>query len=422
MSSEPAIRVRGLTKAYRIGLQQRSLREVLTERPWARHPARHQRFVALDDVSLDVAQGEILGVIGRNGAGKSTLLKILSRVTSPDAGSAELYGRVGSLLEVGTGFHPELTGRENIELNGTILGMRRSEIARAFDEIVDFSEIGPFLDTPVKRFSSGMYVRLAFAVAAHLDSEIMIVDEVLAVGDAAFQSRCLAKIESIAQTEGRTVLFVSHNLAPIRRLCQRVVVLERGSVQFDGEPRLGAEHYLSLLRHTAGGQEHDQADLSRRENPHDDGSLWLRTLTLRGEDGEPSRIVRIGGSMTMSIEVDLVRQVRDPVVGVRLLNDLDQTLAGFTLELHQLLESAGIAAASRCTVELQIPSLPLAPGTYSVDLGMSVGLGGPMLDEAFRAGVVEVTAPGVDRSEWSRMHGEGSLFIPASWALRAPTG
>jgi len=201
---------------------------------------------ALRDVSFEVKRGEVLGIIGRNGAGKSTLLKILSRITEPTSGRAVMRGRVGSLLEVGTGFHPELTGRENIFLNGAILGMRKKEIENKFDEIVAFAEIEKFIDTPVKRYSSGMYVRLAFAVAAHLDPEILIVDEVLAVGDAAFQKKCLGKMSDVATKEGRTVLFVSHNLASVKQLCQKVQVLDHGAIVYEGPTLEGVDRYLKV--------------------------------------------------------------------------------------------------------------------------------------------------------------------------------
>ena len=227
--SDIAIRVENLGKMYRIGrAQQRhdTLRDLIVDtaahiKDWGKRGDKSDETIwALKDVSFEVRRGEVVGIIGRNGAGKSTLLKILSRITEPTTGRAEIHGRVGSLLEVGTGFHPELTGRENIYLNGAILGMRRFEIERRFDEIVAFSEIERFLDTPVKRYSSGMYVRLAFAVAAHLEPEILLVDEVLAVGDAAFQKKCLGKMGNVAET-GRTVLFVSHNMAAVSNLCKR---------------------------------------------------------------------------------------------------------------------------------------------------------------------------------------------------------
>ena len=235
-----AIRVEGLSKSYRLGQRRGydTLRDTLSGAAGAlRHGRRgesHRKSIwALDDVTFDVEAGEVLGVIGRNGAGKTTLLKILSRITEPTRGLADIHGRLGSLLEVGTGFHPELTGRENITLNGAILGMRRSEIARKFDDIVEFAGVAQFIDTPVKRYSSGMYVRLAFSVAAHLEPEILLVDEVLAVGDAEFQKRCLGKMQEIGAS-GRTVLFVSHSMPSVTRLCDRVILLEGGTVVADG--------------------------------------------------------------------------------------------------------------------------------------------------------------------------------------------
>ncbi len=247
-SNDVAVSVRGLSKSYSIAknaAKHTTAGEALMHR--LRHPfAREERetFWALNDVSFDIQKGDVVGIIGRNGAGKSTLLKILSRITEPTSGRIDLYGRVGSLLEVGTGFHAELTGRENIFLNGAILGMSRAEIARQFDAIVDFSGVEQFLDTPVKRYSSGMYVRLAFAVAAHLNPEILIVDEVLAVGDAEFQKKCLGKMQDVAQS-GRTVLFVSHNMAAVRQLCNKSLVLRFGKVVHSGSVEQGVNEYLS---------------------------------------------------------------------------------------------------------------------------------------------------------------------------------
>src|SRR3984893_2445502 len=254
----PIIKVEHLGKRYRIGARERirTFRAPIMRppaAPWRRLRSRlascepranASEMWALKDVSFEVAPGEVLGVIGRNGAGKSTLLKVLSRITEPTTGRVELYGRVGSLLEVGTGFHPELTGRENIFLSGAIMGMRRIEIARKFDQIVAFAEIEQFVDTPVKRYSSGMYVRLAFAVAAHLDPEILLIDEVLAVGDAAFQKKCLGKMGEVAR-EGRTVLFVSHSMAAVQSLCHRAVWLESGILSNDGKPGVVVQSYIS---------------------------------------------------------------------------------------------------------------------------------------------------------------------------------
>jgi len=260
--SEIALRVENLSKQYRIGQRERykALRDTLTDSMAAPFRAvasvfkgrqqavsgqsSNDHIWALKDVSLEIKRGEVVGIIGRNGGGKTTLLKILSRITEPTNGYAEIRGRVGSLLEVGTGFHPELTGRENIYLNGAILGMKKTEIERKFDKIVAFSEIDKFIDTPVKHYSSGMFVRLAFAVAAHLEPEILIVDEVLAVGDAAFQKKCLGKMDDVAQ-EGRTVLIVSHNMGMIRSLCTRSILLTSGQLSLDDQPDIVITHYMS---------------------------------------------------------------------------------------------------------------------------------------------------------------------------------
>jgi lipopolysaccharide transport system ATP-binding protein len=292
----PAIRVENLGKKYRIrhqqqGRQYKALRDVIAEKVTAPFrklgsslgsklsDIRHQTsasgspdlrpptsdlpssedFWALNDVSFEIKQGEAVGIIGRNGAGKSTLLKVLSRITEPSKGRIELDGRLASLLEVGTGFHQELTGRENIYLNGAILGMHRAEIKRKFDEIVAFAEVEKFLDTPVKRYSSGMYMRLAFAVAAHLEPEILIVDEVLAVGDAEFQSKCMGKMKSVSKS-GRTILFVSHNLQAVRTLCERVMLLEKGRLVFVGESSTGLQMYTDQRKHNHDCQWQRQAE------------------------------------------------------------------------------------------------------------------------------------------------------------------
>ncbi|MFC1715002.1 ABC transporter ATP-binding protein [Candidatus Poribacteria bacterium] len=247
-----AIRVENLSKLYRIGQREaayKTLRESIMNL-FARRDGKSDTIWALKDVSFEVKRGEVIGIIGRNGSGKTTLLKILSRITEPTEGHAEVHGRVGSLLEVGTGFHPELTGRENIFLNGAILGMKKTEISRKFDEIVAFAEIEKFMDTPVKRYSSGMYVRLAFAVAAHLEPEILLVDEVLAVGDAGFQKKCLGKMGDVAR-EGRTVLFVSHNMSAISRLCERVFLLNGGELEKDGiSTEVISEYLQASIRST----------------------------------------------------------------------------------------------------------------------------------------------------------------------------
>ncbi|HMB74949.1 MAG TPA: polysaccharide ABC transporter ATP-binding protein, partial [Kiloniellaceae bacterium] len=305
MSSEAAvaapivIRAEGLGKEYRIGGQPRhdSLRDALTGlwRGTFRGSARSSTFWALEDVSFDVRRGEVVGLIGRNGAGKSTLLKILSRITTPSRGRLVSYGRVGSLLEVGTGFHAELTGRDNIYLSGAMLGMLRAEIDRNFDAIVQFAEIGAFLDTAVKHYSSGMFVRLGFAVAAHLNSDILVIDEVLAVGDAAFQAKCLAKTREIAAS-GRTVLFVSHNMNSICKLCDRALWLDRGAVVADGEVRTVVARYLDSMQQAAA------LPLRDRKDREGSGPVRLTHIGLAGAAGRAE--LASGAPMTMSFEAD----------------------------------------------------------------------------------------------------------------------
>jgi lipopolysaccharide transport system ATP-binding protein len=304
------IRVEHLGKQYRIGALQegyKTLRETLVATAkapvrWARRVIRRQpapakqTIWALKDVNFEVRQGEVLGIIGRNGAGKSTLLKVLSRITEPTEGRVQLSGRIGSLLEVGTGFHPELTGRENIFLNGAILGMRNSEIDQRFDEIVSFSEIEKFIDTPVKHYSSGMFLRLAFAVAAHLNPEVLLVDEVLAVGDDRFQKKCMGKMESVGK-EGRTVLFVSHNMTAIHRLCQRVILLEEGRITDDGETSEVIAHYLSADRSAAESKEWDSPDLA----PGDE-TARLKRVRLLDRSGRPRSTFEIREPLHIEVE------------------------------------------------------------------------------------------------------------------------
>ena len=329
-----AITTHGLGKRYRLGLHQRgygTLRETIVNTFKGSRKKNGLDGVdvrdlwALRDLSLSVEQGEVVGLIGHNGAGKSTLLKILSRITEPSDGYADVTGRVGSLLEVGTGFHPELTGRENIYLNGAILGMRRGEIRSRFDEIVAFSEMDRFLDTPVKRYSSGMSVRLAFAVAAHLETEILLVDEVLAVGDAAFQRKSLGKMGDVAQ-QGRTVIFVSHNLAIIQALCKRGVVLERGRTVADAPINEAIDHYLRTLERTASD---DLLTRTDRDGRGWDDSL-VRAIEVNNPDGTSDAVVA-GRPVTITVFVTEVL----PLMECRLTiaNSLGQPVTTFDSRL-----------------------------------------------------------------------------------------
>src|SRR6267378_4472392 len=305
-----AIKINQVSKRYRIGglhpgyMTFREMLGGVVTAPFRKLKSGNgaQTLWALSDINLEIGQGELLGIIGHNGAGKSTLLKILSRVTKPTTGEVELFGRVGSLLEVGTGFHPDLTGRENIFLSGAILGMRRAEIERKFDEIVAFSELEKFIETSVKWYSSGMYVRLAFSVAAHLEPEILMMDEVLAVGDAAFQQKCLNKMHEIRQ-QGRTILFVSHDMAAITRLCKRVVLLEKGRVTCDGGPREVVQHYLSSSLKTGAAREWTNAT----EAPGDE-VVRLRRVRVRAETGETISVVDIRKPFGIELSYEVLQE------------------------------------------------------------------------------------------------------------------
>jgi lipopolysaccharide transport system ATP-binding protein len=325
MTTEVALRITDLGKMYRIGASRGyhpTLRDAIVQgirRPFERlvHPgvsaSRSQVLWALRHLDMEVNQGDTLGIIGRNGAGKSTLLKVLSHITEPTEGRVEIRGRVGSLLEVGTGFHPELTGRENIMLNGAILGMSRVEIKSKFDEIVEFSEISRFLDTQVKRYSSGMYVRLAFSVAAHLDPEILVVDEVLAVGDVAFQRKCLGKMEDVAGL-GRTVLFVSHNMQAVRTLCRQAVELSAGQVINSGDAASVVSAYLDRLAESGAS-----ITWPPGEGPGDK-KLRLRGMHILDRAGQLTNIVDTTEPATVRIEFDLADVLADAVVGFELVN------------------------------------------------------------------------------------------------------
>ncbi len=360
---------------------------------------------ALRDVSFDVPPGEVLGIIGRNGAGKSTLLKIVSRITEPTEGRVELRGRVASLLEVGTGFHAELTGRENIFLNAAILGMRRAEIVRRFDEIVAFAETERFLDTPVKHYSSGMYVRLAFAVAAHLDSDILLVDEVLAVGDAEFQRKCLGRMRDIA-TRGRTVIFVSHNMSIIQALCQRVIVMERGQVTRDGAPQPTVEaYYSSLQRNSSGG--------SIRERTDREGSGEVRYTAIRFFNGcgQPVEYVPMGAELTVEMEFEASRPLRRPRFHLMFVNSLGQV--AFRSKTHASMDTLpDIQQGGK--VRCRFPLLNTLPGVYTVtaQINDSAAKRVDGVREACTIEVVEADVCGTGRIPYEL--GDQS-YLPAAW-------
>jgi lipopolysaccharide transport system ATP-binding protein len=370
--SDIAIRVENLGKQYRIGMMQtqyRTLRDNIVEgfqRIGRGRKASTSTIWALRNVSFDVHQGHVLGVIGRNGAGKSTLLKLLARVTDPTEGKGEIHGRVGSLLEVGTGFHPELTGRENIYLNGAILGMHRVEIERKFDEIVAFSEVEQFIDTPVKRYSSGMYLRLAFAVAAHLEPEILVVDEVLAVGDAEFQRKCLGKMSDVAQ-QGRTVLFVSHNMSAVLRLTEETLVIEKGHLALRAPTTEAVDYYLSQ-----GFSQQGERTWDADEVPAD--AVPFRPIAMRVKDttGRISDSLRSVEPMTVEIEYQLSSLVTGLRVGIYLMSTRGEyVFTSFDTDEPEKFTSYTSRPAGRYISRCTIPADTLNEGRYS--LGMNAG-------------------------------------------------
>ncbi|MEI7808974.1 MAG: ABC transporter ATP-binding protein [Verrucomicrobiota bacterium] len=367
--SDYAIKVEGLGKKYLLhhqatGKRYVALRDVLTEKakslfsrrkPEAGNPKSVEEFWALQDVSFEVKPGEAMGIIGRNGAGKSTLLKLLSRITEPTTGCVRLRGRMASLLEVGTGFHPELTGRENIFLNGAILGMHRMEIKKKFDEIVDFAEVERFLDTPVKRYSSGMYMRLAFAVAAHLEPEILIVDEVLAVGDAQFQKKCLGKMQDVSQKEGRTVLFVSHNMSAIGELTQRCLYLEAGKIKAAGATSAMVQQYLSFAAEK-GGVFQSKSTLSPRVDRVEIKTSRASHVQISGEPLEIHFTIEHGHPRPgMCFSFQIINQFGTPAAHCWVF-DQDQPMC---------------RTGCRTVLKCRIPKLHLNVGTYYLRVYLS---------------------------------------------------
>ena len=365
--SDLAIRCEGIGKQYRIGKREsyRALRDTLADGLYApfravgalfngrngtaREPA--PTIWALQDVSFEVKAGEVVGIIGRNGAGKSTLLKILSRITKPTRGCAEIHGRVGSLLEVGTGFHPELTGRENVYLNGAILGMSKAEIARKFDEIVAFAEVDEFVDTPVKHYSSGMYVRLAFAVAAHLQTEILLVDEVLAVGDAQFQKKCFDRMHE-ASSGGRTILFVSHNMSALRHMCHDGLVLEAGSVVAQGEIDCVVDEYLSGL---PGAEE--------RCRPIETETFLIQGVRITSSKGA---LIKPFDDVEIRVRFRAKADVRDPGLYVGVLTLDHQRITG--LDFKDFTSISPVNSGESVELGFRISEFPLLPGQYQLEL------------------------------------------------------
>lgn len=422
--SDTVIRVENLGKKYIIGHQKQerytALRDVITNKvksigslinPQAKNenPA-FEEFWALKDVSFDIKQGDRVGIIGRNGAGKSTLLKILSRITEPTKGSIKIKGRVASLLEVGTGFHPELTGRENVFLNGAILGMGKEEIKRKFDEIVAFAEVEKFLDTPVKRYSSGMYVRLAFAVAAHLEPEILIVDEVLAVGDAAFQKKCLGKMEDVGK-EGRTVLFVSHNMAVLSSLCQKTIWLLDGRVHSMGNSAKITSQYL-----TYGSQNSGEVYIS---NQNINREFSFDRVFLCNEHSCVTSIFGVQSSIKVCMKYSLNRSFEKLEIGFKVVNSYGIAIFSVNRSFnfdYSILQGEYLA-------EVQIPSSFLAPGQYTIDIAAHI----PYIEIlSFHESIItfEIEETGSNMALY-KDHNFGVLLVDFPWqeqCLSMPSG
>lgn len=386
--SKPIIQVEGISKSYKISHELKasmgnvSIRDGINNivrKPIeliTGHRMKKEKFWALKDINFEVNQGEVVGIIGKNGSGKSTLLKILSRITEPTTGEIRMHGRVASLLEVGTGFHPELTGRENVYFNGSILGMRKKEIESKFDEIVAFSEVEKFLDTPVKFYSSGMYVRLAFAVAAHLDPDILIIDEVLAVGDAAFQKKCLGKMREVS-TEGRTVLFVSHNMDSVQSLCSRAILLKDGKIEDTGEVDKVSANYFSasrMLRKVYTDFEHSNDGA---------GEILLEELRLFNNSNLPTNSFSFGEDLVFEAKLNSKQSTMDFRFDVNVLNYLGTHIGVFSNVKNLHLSGNKIKGA--------IKRLPYAPGVYIVNVAIYTK-GGTLQDripEAFSFEVVD---------------------------------
>jgi lipopolysaccharide transport system ATP-binding protein len=377
--SNTVIKVENLSKKYRLGKVGTGTLSQDLSRWWSLVRGKEDPFLkigesndrtskglseyvwSLKDINFEVNQGDTLGIIGRNGAGKSTLLKILSKVTGPTTGNIKIKGRIASLLEVGTGFHPELSGRENIFLNGAILGMSKNEIKRKFDEIVDFSGVDRYIDTPVKRYSSGMYVRLAFAVAAHLESEILIIDEVLAVGDAEFQKKCLGKMNDVSKGEGRTVLFVSHNMAAVENLCNKGIVLNNGNMIFEGGSKESIDYYFKNQKSVVENQKIS--------------SKYVDEISILNSEREKISELEMGNNFTIQIKAKGISEVSGLNMGFFIKDIYDQKIAAFStaMKLPILLDSQ---RSNNEIFEFNIINPPLLEGKYIIDISIAYKKGG----------------------------------------------
>lgn len=401
--SDDAISVHNLSKRYQLGGQvvgYQTLRENIMsafaiQRPIA---VRSQEYIwALKDFSVDIKKGDVLGIIGRNGAGKSTLLKIIARITRPSSGWVRMHGRVGSLLEVGTGFHPELTGRENIYLNGAILGMHKVEIERKFDEIVAFAEIDQFLDTPVKRYSSGMYMRLAFAVAAHLEPEILLVDEVLAVGDAGFQKKCLGKMGDISR-EGRTVLFISHNMGAISQLCRRCLLLEHGRLITDGLPEDVITRYINNATQVSNGTEWERSG---------SGKVRVRSMILLDAEKDPKQAFFMGEDLIISLLGNTDAEQIEFSLSIQ-IGTQSGLLVLYAQNQYKIFRATRNNEFEIC---VSMPKLALMPGSYAVHAWLGQ-MGIETFDQVWGAATFDVVQSEVAATTHPLNHNYGLVYHP----------
>jgi lipopolysaccharide transport system ATP-binding protein len=409
-----SLEIQGLSKRYRIGRTQHGqmLREQLVElmkHPFGRRMEEEESIWALRDVSFDVDEGEVVGIIGRNGAGKSTLLKVLSKITYPTSGNVKVNGRVAALLEVGTGFHDELTGRENIYLNGSILGMRKREVDERFDGIVAFSGVEQFLDTPIKHYSSGMRLRLGFAVAAHLEPNVLIVDEVLAVGDAGFQKKCINAMEGLRKS-GRTVLFVSHNLAAVENLCSRAIWIDAGKIRMDGPAKEVIMAYMGSFV----GERVSGSDLSGTENRLGTGEIRYTRLEYLSPDGTPCAMTRSGDALVLRFHYHAEKPILDPSFGYRLFSEMGTLITEtghwlFGIHIPKVGPGDGY-------IDVEIESLNLVPGQYSFSLWITGPEGKPVYDGDVRASL-EVDVADVYRSGRMLNSSYGLVYFPQRWRV-----
>jgi lipopolysaccharide transport system ATP-binding protein len=412
---KPAITVEKLAKRYTIGGadQGTNLRESLVRLitlGFIRSNSQEQTIWALRDVSFSIEQGETVGLIGRNGAGKSTLLKILSQITYPTSGSTKVNGRVAALLEVGTGFHQELTGRENIFMNGSILGMTKKEVERKFEQIVEFSGVRKFLDTPIKRYSSGMRLRLGFAVAAHLDPDILIVDEVLAVGDAAFQKKCLNAMATLRQG-ARTVLFVSHNLAAVENLCSRCIWIDGGEIRMDGESRRVIEAYMGSM----GANDTLASDLDSVENRRGNGKIRYRRIEFLSPDGTPQKVIRAGDPVVIRFHYFASEPILEPSFGFRMYSEMGTFITESSTWHHSI--AVPLLEPGAGYLDLEIDCLNLMSAKYLLSLWLTDNTGELLYDNVEHGAILEVEKANIYQSGRDLDSRSGLVFFPQRWDL-----